>query len=196
MGSTSQGKITRLLNGARSGNQDDRQELATLVHAELRRIAARMMGSERTGHTLQPTLLADDAYMDLLEGNQNWQNRAHFFASAANAMRQVLVDYSRKRNAEKRGGSLVRVDDDADRLAAAIQDPDMLLAIDQVLNRLAEKDPRQAQIVELRYFGGLTEDEIAEIWNLSPRTVRREWTSARLWLFAELTSVPPVWQKG
>lgn len=196
MGGTTEGNITRLLNGARSGNEDDRQELATLVHAELRRIAARMMGYERTGHTLQPTLLADDAYMGLVEGNQNWQNRAHFFASAANAMRQVLVDYSRKRNAAKRGGSLVRADDEADRLAAAIQDPDTLLALDQVLTRLAKKDPRQAQIVELRYFGGLTEEEVAEIWNLSPRTVRREWTSARLWLFAELTSAPPVWQKG
>jgi RNA polymerase sigma factor (TIGR02999 family) len=189
------GAITKLLNAARSGDDDDRQELAAVVHAELRRIAGRMMSSERPGHTLQATVLADDAYMDLVEGDQNWQNRAHFFASAANAMRQVLVDHSRRRNAEKRGGSFVRVGDDADRLAAAIVDPDTLLALDQALTRLAEKDPRQAQIVELRYFGGLTENEIAEIWNLSPRTVKREWSTARAWLFAELTSAPPAWRK-
>ena len=160
------GAITKLLNAVRSGDDDDRQELAAVVHAELRRIAGRMMSSERPGHTLQATVLADDAYMDLVEGDQNWQNRAHFFASAANAMRRVLVDHSRRRSAEKRGGSFVRVGDDADRLAAAIADPDTLLALDQALTRLAEKDPRQAQIVELRYFGGLTENEIAEIWNL------------------------------
>ncbi len=193
---SSAGKITKLLNRARSGDEGDRQELAALVHAELRKIAARMMRSERNGHTLQATVLADDAYMDLVEGDQNWQNRAHFFASAANAMRQVLVDHSRKKNADKRGGSLVRVGDDADRLAAAIVDPDMLLALDQALTRLAQKDPRQAQIVELRYFGGLTEDEIADIWHLSPRTVRREWSTARAWLFAELSSVRPGQRKG
>jgi RNA polymerase sigma factor (TIGR02999 family) len=186
------GAITKLLNAVRSGDDDDRQELAAVVHAELRRIAGRMMSSERPGHTLQATVLADDAYMDLVEGDQNWQNRAHFFASAANAMRRVLVDHSRRRSAEKRGGSFVRVGDDADRLAAAIADPDTLLALDQALTRLAEKDPRQAQIVELRYFGGLTENEIAEIWNLSPRSVKREWSTARAWLFAELTSAPPV----
>jgi RNA polymerase sigma-70 factor, ECF subfamily len=196
IGSSTTGKITKLVNGARSGDDNDRLELAALVHAELRKIAARMMNSERIGHTLQATLLADDAYMDLLNGDRNWQNRAHFFASAANAMRQVLVDHSRRKNAEKRGGSFVHVSDDADRVAAAIRDPDTLLALDQALTRLAEKDPRQAQIVELRYFGGLTEDEVADIWKLTPRTVRREWSSARAWLYAELTSVPPVWPQG
>jgi RNA polymerase sigma-70 factor (ECF subfamily) len=187
MASFTTAKITQLLNGARSGDLHDRVDLETLVYSELRKIAGRMMGGERNGHTLQATVLADDAFMGLVHADQNWQNRAHFFASAANAMRQILVDHSRRKNAAKRGGSFVRTADDADRLAAAIQDPDRVLAIDQALTRLAKKDPKQAQIVELRYFGGLTEDEIAEIWHLSPRTVRREWCSARAWLCAELT---------
>ncbi|MEI9974563.1 MAG: sigma-70 family RNA polymerase sigma factor [Ignavibacteriota bacterium] len=185
-------KITQLLNGARSGNANDRLDLEAVVYAELRKIAGRMMSSERNGHTLQATVLADDAFMDLVHADQNWQNRAHFFASAAIAMRQILVDHSRRKNAAKRGGSLSRLNDDPDRLADAIQDPDTVLAIDQALTRLASKDPKQAQIVELRYFGGLTEDEIAEIWQLSPRTVRREWSSARAWLYAELTTAPTV----
>ena len=188
MGSSPAGPITRLLNRANSGNLNDRQELEAFVYAELRRIAARMMASERAGHTLQATVLADDAYMGLVVADRNWQNRAHFFASAANAMRQILVDHSRKKHAAKRGGISER-GGDPDRVAAAIQDPDTILALDQALTRLAQKDARQAQIVELRYFGGLTEDEVAEIWHLTTRTVRREWSSARAWLYAELTSV-------
>jgi RNA polymerase sigma factor (TIGR02999 family) len=105
MGSSTAGEITRLLNGARAGSPSDREQLAVLVHAELRKIAGRMMGSERTGHTLQPTVLANDAYMDLVgPRDQNWQNRAHFFAVAAYAMRQILVDHSRTKHALKRGG--------------------------------------------------------------------------------------------
>jgi RNA polymerase sigma factor (TIGR02999 family) len=195
MASSTTGEITRLLNQPRAANSSGQQELAALVYAELRKIAARMMSSERPGHTLQATVLADDAYMDLLGGSgQNWQNRAHFFATAANAMRHILVDHSRRKNAERRGGYTERVGD-PDRLAAAIQDPETVLALDQALTRLANKDEKQAQIVELRYFGGLTEEEIAEIWNLSPRTIRREWSSARAWLFAELTKVPEIWRK-
>lgn len=110
MGGSTAGEITRLLNRARGGNSSDREELAALVYSELRRIAARMMSSERPGHTLQATLLADDAYMDLLrEAGQNWQNRAHFFATAANAMRQILVDHSRRKHAARRGGSAERL---------------------------------------------------------------------------------------
>jgi RNA polymerase sigma factor (TIGR02999 family) len=187
MGSPPPGEITRLLNGARAGNHGDREQLAAVVHAELRKIAARMMGSERAGHTLQPTLLADDAYMGLVaHGDQNWQNRAHFFAVAAHAMRHILVDHSRTKHALKRGGILDLLQDPSD-LAANIQDPETILALDQALTRLAQRDPRQAQVVELRYFGGLTEEEIAEVWNLSLRTVKREWSAARAWLFAELT---------
>ena len=184
------GEITRLLNGARAGDQGDREKLAALVHAELRRIAARMMESERPDHTLQATALATDAYMGLVgHADQNWHNRAHFFAVAARAMRHILVDYSRKKHSLKRGGLLDRLED-PDELAANIQDPESVLALDQALTRLAKKDPRQAQVVELRYFGGLTEEEIAEVWDLSLRTVKREWSAARLWLFAELTRGP------
>jgi RNA polymerase sigma factor (TIGR02999 family) len=174
------------LNGGSSRDASQREELEKLVYSELRKMAARIMSSERSSHTLQAPVLADDAFMDLVHADQNWQNRAHFFASAANAMRQILVNYSRGRNAAKRGGELLRLDEDAERLAAAIHDPDTLIAIDQALTRLAQKDARQAQIVELRYFGGLTEEEIAEIWHITPRTVRREWSSARIWLYAEL----------
>jgi len=196
MGSPAAGDITRLLNRARDGNSRDHEELAAVVHAELRKMAARLMSSERPGHTLQATVLADDAYMHLLhEADQNWRNRAQFFATAANAMRHILVDHSRRKHAEKRGGSAGHMGD-PDRVAAAIQDPETVLALDQALTRLAKKDAKQAQIVEWRYFGGLTEEEIAEIWNLSPRTVRREWSSARAWLFAELTKVPEPGRKG
>jgi RNA polymerase sigma factor (TIGR02999 family) len=190
MGSSAAGEITRLLNGARAGNRDDREELATLVYAELRRIAARMMESERSGHTLQATVLATDAYMGLVgHADRNWQNRAHFFAVAARAMRFILVDYSRKKRALKRGGTQGRVED-PDQIAATIQDPDKVLELDGALTRLAQKDARLAEVVELRYFGGLTEEEIAEVWNLSVRTVKREWSAARAWLCAELASSP------
>jgi RNA polymerase sigma factor (TIGR02999 family) len=190
MGISSTGEITRLLNGARTGDRGDREKLAALVHAELRRIAARLMESERSGHTLQATALATDAYMGLIgQADQNWQNRAHFFAVAAHAMRHILVDYSRMKRARKRTGTNERLED-ADRIAEYIQDPENILALDQALTRLAQKDARQAQVVELRYFGGLTEDEIAEVWNLSLRTVKREWSAARAWLFAELTRSP------
>jgi RNA polymerase sigma-70 factor (ECF subfamily) len=187
MSSSTGGEITRLLNGARAGNSGDREQLAVLVHAELRKIAARMMDSERTDHTLQATVLADDAYMGLVgQANQNWQNRAHFFAVAAYAMRQILVDHSRRKNALKRGGPLEHLEDPG-LVTDTIRDPETILALDQALTRLEKKDHRQAKVVELRYFGGLTEEEIAEVWNLSLRTVKREWSVARAWLFAELT---------
>ena len=187
--SSTAGEITRLLNGAHASS-GERERLAHLVHTQLRRIAAKMMESERTGHTLQPTVLATDVYMGLVgQTDQNWFSRAHFFGVAARAMRHMLVDYSRKKNALKRSGPCER-NLDPDDLADNIQNPETLLALDQALTRLAQIDPRQVQVVELRYFGGLTEEEIAEVWNLSLRTVKREWSAARLWLFAELTRPP------
>lgn len=196
MGSSGAGEITRLLNGVRAGNAADRERLAVLVQAELRKIAARMMSSERTGHTLQATVLADDAYMGLVgEADRNWHNRAHFFATAAKAMRQMLVDHSREKLAAKRGGAFEHLRD-LGQVAAAIQDPETVLALDQALTSLAKKDPRQAEVVELRYFGGLTEEEVAEIRNTSPRTIRREWSSARAWLFAELSGNHRFGRKG
>jgi RNA polymerase sigma-70 factor (ECF subfamily) len=190
MGSSSTaGEITLLLNGAHASS-GERERLSYLVHTQLRRIAGKMMESERTGHTLQPTVLATDVYMGLVgQADQNWMNRAHFFAVAARAMRHMLVDYSRRKHALKRGGPGERVVDPDD-LADNIRNPETILALDQALTRLAQKDPRQVQVVELRYFGGLTEEEIAEVLDLSLRTVKREWSAARLWLFAELTRLP------
>ena len=189
MGYAGTGEITRLLNAAPSGNSSEREELATLVYAELRRIGAQIMASERGDHTLQATVLASEAYCSLIRANQHWQSRAHFFAVAARAMRQVLVDYSRRKRSLKRGGNLRRLDL-ADAVAVPVNGSEDLLALDEALSRLARQDPRQSLVVELRYFGGLTEEETAEIMQVSVRTIKREWSSARAWLFAELTACP------
>ena len=145
------------------------------------------MGHERRDHTLQATIIAGEAYVNLVEQrDRSWQNRSHFFAVAAQAMRRLLVDYGRQKRTLKRGGSLERID-----LDVAAVDPlaphEEILAVNEALDRLAAIDPRQARIVELRYFGGLTEEETAEVLQVSTRTVKRDWTVARAWLYAELT---------
>jgi len=149
------------------------------------------MASERQDHTLQPTAIATEAYLQLVDQrNRNWQNRAHFFAAAAQAMRHILVDYGRKKRSQKRGGTYQRVDlDQAAQIGIAPDDD--VLELDEALKRLERIDPRQSRIVELRYFGGLTEEETAEVMNISPRTVKREWAVARAWLYAELTQKRP-----
>jgi RNA polymerase sigma factor (TIGR02999 family) len=168
-----------------NGTAKDRERLADVVYAELRRIAGSIMSGERPGHTLQPTVLATEAWLNLTDGaNRNWQNRAHFFAVAARAMRRVLVNYGRKRRSLKRGGDMQRIE-----LADVLPgtgDLEEIVALDQALTRLEELDPRQCRIVELRYFAGLTEEETAEVLGISLRTVKREWQMARAWLFAEL----------
>jgi RNA polymerase sigma factor (TIGR02999 family) len=168
-------------------NDDGGAQAVELLYSELRRIAAGLMASERRDHTLQPTAVATEAYLQLVdEPNRNWQNRAHFFAAAAQAMRHILVDYGRKKHSQKRGGSYQRVDlDEAAKVGIAADDD--VLALDDALKRLERIDPRQSRVVELRYFGGLTEEETAEVMNISPRTVKREWTVAKAWLYAELT---------
>jgi RNA polymerase sigma factor (TIGR02999 family) len=183
------GDITQLLNG---GNRSEREKLASLLYADLRRIGARIMASERVDHTLQATILASDAYLDLIEnGSQVWESRAHFFAVAARSMRQGLVDYSRKKKSLKRGGLLQRQElSGVDDIASRMTDPDELLALDVALSRLSRFDPRLGLIVELRYFGGLTEEEVADILRISVRTVKRDWPAARAWLAAELSSPP------
>jgi RNA polymerase sigma factor (TIGR02999 family) len=183
----SRGDITVLLQRVATGDADATERLAEAVYAELRRIASRLMAHERRGHTLQPTAIADEAYLNLIEQrDRNWQNRAHFFAVAAQAMRRLLVDYGRRRQTLKRGAAFRPMD-----LTPAAADGDRpyeeLLAVNEVLDRLGAIDPRQARIVELRYFGGLTEEETAEILQISTRTVKRDWTVARAWLLAELT---------
>lgn len=183
----SPGDITQLLQDLKTGRADAEAELVGLVYRELHDIADRLMRAERPGHTLQPTALVNEAYLRLVTVNhQNWQNRAHFFAVAAQIMRRILVDYARVRNANKRGGRLQRVDLDQPLLQVEDNCED-LIAIDEALTRLASWDARQSRIVELRFFVGLSEDDIAEALQVSTRTVRREWKIARAWLYGELS---------
>jgi RNA polymerase sigma-70 factor, ECF subfamily len=181
-----QGEITVLLNKPGAESQKC-ERLAELVYADLRQIASRVMVSEPPDHTLQPTVVATDAYLKLVdEGGHPWESRQHFFAAATKTMRQMLVDHGRKRRAQKRGGSVRRVDLDEAHNATAM-DLEDLLALDQALTRLEAVDKRLLDIVELRYFVGLTEEETAAVLSIGLRTVKREWAFARLWLHAELT---------
>ena len=175
--------LTALLGRCRTGSPEDQERLLAAVNSELRRIAAAYMRRERPDHTLQPTALVNEAYLRLFKDkNVLWENRAHFFGIAARVMRQILVDYARKRRARKRGIG-VRVDRSASKIAgpSAGQDFDVL-ALHEALSVLSDFDPRQAQIVELRYFGGLTEQEVARVMHLAPVTIRREVAAARFWL--------------
>jgi RNA polymerase sigma-70 factor, ECF subfamily len=157
------------------------------VYAELRRVAAAYLRRERPGQTLQPTALVNEAYVRLAGQHPRFQNRAHFCAIAANAMRQILVERARARHAQKRGGGAARVTLD-EGLARAPEPPVDLGALDQALTRLAALDPQQARIVELRFFGGLSVEETAEALGVSPATVKRHWSVARAWLARELES--------
>jgi RNA polymerase sigma-70 factor (ECF subfamily) len=179
--------ITRLLGEVTRGNQKAESQLMSVVYNELRRIAARHMAHERPGHTLQPTALVNEVYLRLLhQQNIGWQNRAHFFATAAQLMRRVLIDYARTRTAGKRGGvqQAVSLEEHGD---VVLNKPTDLADLDEALNRLEQLDPRQTRIVELRFFGGLSIEEIATVLHISPRTVRREWSTARAWLYGEMT---------
>ena len=178
--------ITHLLKEWSNGDERALNELTPLVYEELRQQAARYMRKERAGHSLQATALINEAYLRLIDvKNVQWQNRAHFFAIAANLMRRILVDHARKRDAEKRGGSqvLLTLDD-----AFAGQKPSDvdLLAIDQALTKLAALDSQQARVVELRFFSGLTVEETATALNVSARSVKRDWSVARAWLRREI----------
>ena len=185
------GDITQALNRAGGAGGTGSAEAAERLYAELRRIAAGVMASERHDHTLQPTAIATEAYMQLVDQpHRNWQNRAHFFAAAALAMRHILVDYSRRKRSQKRGAGYQRVDLEQ-AASVGIAPDDDLLELDEALKRLEAIDPRQSRIVELRYFGGLTEEETAEVLGVSLRTVKREWSVARAWLYAELTQERP-----
>lgn len=180
------GEVTRLLRQLRSGDQDAAGKLISAVYAELRQVAARAMRNERPGHTLQPTALVHEAFLKLAgSADVEWRDRAHFFGVAARLMREILVDYARQKGAAKRGsGVRITLDDSLliaeDRLADAV-------AIDEVVQRLEALDPRQGHIVELRFFGGLSVEEVAEVMGISSPTVKREWQSAKAWLHRELT---------
>jgi RNA polymerase sigma-70 factor, ECF subfamily len=178
--------VTRLLHAWRAGDDGALERLVPLVYDGLRRVAHARMRGQHPGHTLQTTALVHEAYLCLVEArDHNWQNRTHFFALCAQAMRQILVDAARARGAAKRGGGAVRVPL-GDWLAAS-PPPDLdLLALDEALTQLAAEDPRQGRVVELRYFGGLGVEETAEILDVSPQTLMRDWSAAKLWLVRAL----------
>jgi RNA polymerase sigma factor (TIGR02999 family) len=179
-------EINLLLDQYRDGQTECFETLMALVYDDLRKLAGWQLQSERPDHTLQPTALVHEVYLKLAAQNPvEWQNKAHFFALAAQVMRRVLVDYARTRQREKRGGHRTRIAlEDALDLSPP-SDPD-LIALDEALNALAEKDPRKSLIVELRYFGGLSIEETAEALGVSATTVRREWTMAKAWLRHEM----------
>ena len=179
--------VTRLLIEWGDGNQQALEALVPLIYKELRNLAHNFLYRERPGHTLQTTALVHEAYLKLIDQNDaRWQNRAHFFAIAAQAMRRILIDSARKHAAAKRGGPQAELS--LDEVADIALEPDInLLKLDEALIELAKIDSRQSRIVELRYFGGLTIEETAEVISVSPATVKREWMMARAWLHQEIT---------
>jgi RNA polymerase sigma-70 factor (ECF subfamily) len=179
------GDVTQLLQAMTSGDPAAADRLLPLVYAELHRLAAAYMRRERQDHTLQPTALINEAYLRLAGEEVNWHNREHFIGVAANVMRRVLVDYARAHKAEMRGGGLRRVELD-EGVAISEERFEELLSLDEALNRLMELNPRQARVVELRYFGGLSVEQIASILGIAPRSVKRDWALARIWLFKQL----------
>jgi RNA polymerase sigma-70 factor (ECF subfamily) len=179
--------VTRLLASAREGDPHASAELLQLLYGELHRLAAAYMRRERPGHTLQATALVNEVYLRLSGGEHEYQNRAHFLAFAANSMRQVLLDQARRRRAHKRGAGARQVDLDSGILVSAESVEDTL-AIDEALQRLRAIDPRQERIVELRFFGGLSVEETAAVLGVAPITIKREWRSAKAWLYRELGS--------
>jgi RNA polymerase sigma factor (TIGR02999 family) len=178
--------VTRILNAIEHGDAQAANELLTLVYDELRRVAAHKMAHEAPGHTLQPTALVHEAWLHLGGDEQpNWKSRAHFFGAAAEAMRRILVDRAREKQALKRGGDLKRVDLDAVELVSPMPD-DELLALDEALDRLATVDTRAAQMVKLCFFVGLTQEEAARELRVSLATAERIWGFARSWLLREV----------
>ena len=179
-------EVTGLLKAWSGGDQAALERLADQVYNELRRIARRYMRNERAGNTLQTTALVNEVYLRLVDvKNVDWQQRAQFFAIAAQMMRRILVDAARARSSHKRGGGAIKVNVD-EALVVSPEPDSSLVALDEALEAFAKLAPRQAQVVELRYFGGLSEGEIAEVLKTSPRTVRRDWDFAKSWLKREL----------
>jgi RNA polymerase sigma factor (TIGR02999 family) len=192
MASGSAPDVTQLLANWSQGDQGALDKLMPLVYGELRRLASSHLRRERSNHTLQSTALVHEAFMRLVnQQDVQWRNRAHFYAIAAQMIRRILVDYARSQHAEKRGSGAVKLAlDDA---MAVPQQADMdLLGLNDALHQLAELDARQSRIVELRFFAGLSIEETAEVMNLSPASIKREWNTARAWLFREMTRHPAV----
>jgi RNA polymerase sigma factor (TIGR02999 family) len=178
--------VTLILQGLAQGDAFASGELMPLVYEELRRLAAIHMGREPAGQTLQPTALVHEAWMRLAENHSTtWENRGHFFAAAAEAMRRIMIERARRRARHKHGGGRERVDIDHLELAAVLPD-DKTLLVDEALEQLKEKDPETARVVLLKFFGGLTNEEIVEVTGASERTVRRQWNYAKAWLYKRM----------
>jgi RNA polymerase sigma factor (TIGR02999 family) len=181
-------EVTQLLGDWSGGDEGALEKLIPLVQPELHRLAHYYMSRERAGHTLQTTALLNEAYLQLTDKTQPpWQNRTHFMAVAAQLMRRIMVDHARARHALKRGAGAIRVTLDETALVTE-ERAEELLALDEALEKLAEFDRRRCEIVEMRYFGGLTVEEIADVHKVHPNTVMRDWRAAKAWLYAELTT--------
>jgi RNA polymerase sigma factor (TIGR02999 family) len=191
MSSDPQHEVTQILQNWSGGDSEAPARLMPFVYDEMRRLARVFLAKERGNHTLQPTALVHEAYVRLIDQTRvNWQNRAHFYGIAASMMRRVLIDHARSHATDKRGGATIRLSIDdvqvpVEERAAA------LLDLDEALERLKEMDERKCKIVEMRFFGGLSDEEIAEVLDVSTRTVLRDWKTARLWLYRELTQNHP-----
>ena len=184
---SAQPEITQLLLDWRNGEASAFERLMPIVYDELRRLAGAFMRRQSPGHTLQTTALVNEAYLRLIDSDKvNWQSRTHFFAISAQLMRRILVDAARRKQSQKRGGDRLQVTLD-ERFDIPLENETDMVALDDALKRLAELSPRQSRIVELRYFGGLTEEQVAGTLDISTRTVRRDWSVARAWLYRELT---------
>jgi len=180
--------ITLMLFELTDGNQDVVDQILPHIYGELRRLAGSYLRRERSDHTLQPTALVHEAYMKLVDQRQvKWQNRAHFFGIAAQVMRRILMDHARKHKAEKRGGEADKLPLEDEILVVSTTRSDQLLALDEALETLAKLDPQKAKIVELRYFGGLSIEETAEVIGVSVPTINRQWRTAKAWLYGQLS---------
>ncbi|MCB9850206.1 MAG: sigma-70 family RNA polymerase sigma factor [Phycisphaerales bacterium] len=178
--------ITQLLRAASSGERDDLDALMTAIYDDLRRMAVSQMSSERRDHTLQPTALVHEAYFKLVgQHSTDWADRLHFFSVASRIIRRILIDHARERRAQKRGGDAGRIP--IDTIDPPFEGPNLdLIALDEALKELAQLDERQARVVELRFFGGCTIDEIAELLSAGRRTIDRDWMAAKAWLYCRL----------
>jgi RNA polymerase sigma factor (TIGR02999 family) len=192
VGSDSPKPVTELLMNWSKGDVEAREALMPLVYDELRRLAASYLRRERPDHTLQPTALVNEAYLRLVEEKSvNWHSKSHFFGVSAKLMRRILVDHARSHLAEKRGSGMPKVGL-TEAIAMSKEQPADLVALDESLTRLAELDPQQSRIVELRVFAGLTVEEVGQALNISPATVKRDWAVAKAWLLREVHKAEPL----
>jgi RNA polymerase sigma factor (TIGR02999 family) len=184
-------QVTEMLVAWGKGDKSALERLIPVVHEELHRLAHRYMNRERPGHVLQTTALVNEAFLRLVDSRHvRWQNRAHFFAVSAQLMRRILVDFARSRNFKKRGGDALQVSLDEALVMSSERDAD-LVALDEALNTLAEIDDRKSRVVEMRFFGGLSINEAAEVLKVSPDTVMRDWRFAKAWLLKEVSAGKP-----